>query len=424
MSDTATKLPISPRIAALRESLAVGDRAALDAFWQEVAVGGAPLVEPIEDEPDYRLVTFLWRDPGETQNVVVIRGPAYWGDWHDNILTHLAGSDLWYKTYRLRSDARTGYWLAPNDPLIPLREIEDMQAHWSRYQLDPLNPRTHTYPKDDEFPDDEDFTLSLLELPDAPAQPWATQRPDVPRGKVEMFRLRSEILDNQRRVWIYTPPGYEASGEPYNLLLVFDGQAYIHPSLVPVPTILDNLLHERKLPPFIAVFPDSLSTETRSHELPCYPPFVEYLTHELLLWVRERYHATDEPARTIVAGSSYGGLAAAFAGFTAPQVFGNVLSQSGAFWYSGQGAGDINAEGILIRSFVESPRLPLRFYLEVGLLEHIRDADMVFCNRHLRDVLQAKGYDVTYSEYMGGHDYICWRGSFADGLLALTGKQE
>src|SRR5258706_4193097 len=418
MFDTEKKQLVSPRIATLRESLAAGDRAALDTFWQEVAERGSPLIEPLEDEGNYCLVTFLWRDPGETQNVVVVHGPAYWGDWHSNMLAHLPESDLWYRTYRLRSDMRTGYWLSLNDPLIPLREIEDMQAHWSCYQLDPLNPRTYIYPKDDEIPDDEDFSFSLLELPDASTQPWITPHPDVAQDKVEMFRLRSEILDNERRVWIYTPGGYEKSGESYGLLLVFDGLAYIHPNLVPTPTILDNLLHAGKIPPLVAVFPDSLSMETRSSELPCNPSFVEYLTSELLPWVRERYHVTDEPARTIVAGSSYGGLAAAFVGLTAPQVFGNVLSQSGAFWYNGSGRHDIDAEWVLPRRFVEGPHLPLRFYLEAGLLERTRDADMVLCNRHMRDVLEAKGYEVTYSEYMGGHDYICWRGSFADGLLA------
>ncbi|MGH9768813.1 MAG: hypothetical protein ACREAB_15385 [Blastocatellia bacterium] len=37
--------------------------------------------------------------------------------------------------------------------------------------------------------------------------------------------------------------------------------------------------------------------------------------------------------------------------------------------------------------------------------------------------LVAKGYPVTYSEYNGGHDMLCWRGSLADGLIALVGKQ-
>lgn len=89
------KFLVSPQIAALQEVLPCGDRTALDAFWQKVASQGAPLVEPLEDEPGYRLVTFLWRDPGETQNVVVIQGPAFWGDWYGKTLAHLPEGDLW-----------------------------------------------------------------------------------------------------------------------------------------------------------------------------------------------------------------------------------------------------------------------------------------------------------------------------------------
>jgi enterochelin esterase-like enzyme len=33
-----------------------------------------------------------------------------------------------------------------------------------------------------------------------------------------------------------------------------------------------------------------------------------------------------------------------------------------------------------------------------------------------------EGYEVHYSEFNGEHTYICWRGSLADGLLALIGK--
>ena len=416
---------VSPRIETLRKELADGQKDALETFWRGVTETGAPLIETIENEPDQRLVTFLWRDQGDTENVVVVGyAMAGWRDWQKHTLTHLPNSDLWYKTYRFRSDLHATYWLSHNDPLNDASEYENWKDRMATFQLDPLNSHSHTYPKDKEVPDDEDWSFSLLELPDAPPQPWITPRPYVPHGKVEMFRLRSEILENERRVYLYTPPGYTPDGLAYGLLLVFDGPAYIDPHLVPTPTILDNLIAEGKIPPLVAVLPDSLDQKTRSLELPCYEPFVEYLKQELLPWVHTHYHVTSDPERTIVAGSSYGGLAATFAGFKAPEVFGNVLSQSGTFRWNlreREGVRDLNEEAWLIRQFVASPKLPLRLYLEVGLLERSGTEDMVVMNRRMRDVLEAKGYEVAYSEYNGGHDYTCWRGSLADGLIWLTG---
>lgn len=421
------KQPVSPRIEVLRNELAEGNREALELFWQEVAATGTPLIEAIEGEPDYCLATFLWRDQGDTENVVAVSSAmAEWRDWQKHLLAHLPESDLWYKTYRFRSDLRTIYWLSHNDPLSDLDEHGNLKDRMATFQPDPFNTHPHTYPKDEEIPDDEDWNFSILELPDAPPQSWMLPRPGVPQGKVEMFRLRSDILENERRVHLYTPPGYTPDGEAYGLLLVFDGPAYIDPGYVPTPTILDNLIAEGKIPPLVAVFPDSLDQKTRSRELPCYDPFVEYLKQELLPWVRTRYHVTNDPARTVVAGSSYGGLAATFVAFRAPEVFGNVLSQSGAFRWNhleGEGIRDRNEEAWLIRQFVASPKLPLRLYLEVGLLERSDADDMVLMNRRMRDVLEAKGYDVAYSEYNGGHDYICWRGSLADGLIWLLGTQ-
>jgi enterochelin esterase family protein len=121
-----------------------------------------------------------------------------------------------------------------------------------------------------------------------------------------------------------------------------------------------------------------------------------------------------------VGGSSYGGLAAAFAGLHYPDTFGNILSQSGSFWWKPEVD---HEDEWLPRQFVASPPLPLRFYLDVGLLEAApMPYDNVVANRHMRNILLAKGYAVHYAEFSGGHDYLCWRGTLADGLLALLGK--
>jgi len=52
MVDSA--VPESPRIAALSAEISLGNTAALDAFWMEVADKGAPLIEPIADDRSRR----------------------------------------------------------------------------------------------------------------------------------------------------------------------------------------------------------------------------------------------------------------------------------------------------------------------------------------------------------------------------------
>lgn len=410
--------PHSPRIAALRHAIESGNHAALDAFWQRIKQRGTPLIEHIKGDDQHMLVTFLWRGDGETRNVVVVGGLADWNNLEQQQMERSAGTDLWYKTYLAEIGTRTTYRLAVNEPLEPITD-ENWNSRWRRWRPDPLNPRTFYFPRDEEQPDDVDSTVSVLELPEAPPQPYHERRRDVPKGSIETFHLRSTILDNERRVWVYTPPGYAREAEAYGLLVLFDGLAYI--DLVPVPVILENLLAEDKIPPLVCVLIDSLSHEVRSRELACSQPFVDYLTRELLPWVRYGYRVTDDPARTIVGGSSMGGLAASYAALRAPETFGNVLSQSGSYWWRPDN--DIEHEW-LARQYVKSRRLPVRFYLDVGLRELSptpgNGPTQVIVNRHMRDVLQAKGYEIHYTEFHGGHDYICWRGTIVDGLLALT----
>ena len=47
---------------------------------------------------------------------------------------------------------------------------------------------------------------------------------------------------------------------------------------------------------------------------------------------------------------------------------------------------------------------------------------LVQANRHLYDVLRARGYDVRYDESSTGHDYVAWRDALALGLEHLLGR--
>lgn len=94
---------------------------------------------------------------------------------------------------------------------------------------------------------------SAVELPGAVRQPWRVKQPGKPRGSVERHDVRSEIQGLQRSIATYTPPGYRREGPPNNLLFLFDGPAFLS-SENAMPTTMDNLIGDGKIPPTVAVF--------------------------------------------------------------------------------------------------------------------------------------------------------------------------
>ena len=385
----------SPRLIALDRKVKAGNRAAIKQFWEEVQ-GKTPLIEPVPGDDQLRRVTFLWRGGAEASEVTI--DGAIPPDSQDASLLRLANTDVWFLTLRLPATARFTY---------------GFDRPGKKQIADPLNPLRFR-------------SSSYAELPAAPSQAWIVSQPDVPKGTVTPAKLRSENLKEERPVSIYTPPGYDPKSGPYGLLVLFDGQDYRGP--MPIPTILDNLLAAKKIRPLVAILVDNLDEESRDRDLECYPPFADFLAKELIPWARQRYRFSAEPERTIVGGVSLGGLNAAYCALRYPEVFGNVLSQSGAFSYfpdwDDVEENDTSPFGWLIRQFVTTRKLPIRFYLEAGLFENDCPEALLTQNRRMRDVLEAKGYSFVYSEFAGGHEFLSWRGSVADGLIALAGRDQ
>ncbi|MEK6300199.1 MAG: alpha/beta hydrolase-fold protein [Acidobacteriota bacterium] len=400
---------VSPRIAALEREIKAGNLTTLDQFWQTVTSEGTPVIEPIQGDSRNTLVTFLWRAKQDTSNVVVFALGG--GEPLRNQMSRLANTDLWYRTYLVPRDARFTYLLSANDSLVPFDELEekDFPKRTATFKIDPLNKRPAL------------GGGSIVELPDAPTNPWIGRQTDTPKGKFDNAKIKSAILNNERRAWVYTPPGYSRDAKPYGLIVMFDGLMYT--LLIPTATILDNLLAQSKAPPLVALILDNPTAESRNTEFACYEPFAEFIAKEAIPWVRANYNVTTNPSQTVVSGVSFGGLAAAFVGYRHPEIFGNVISQSGSFWWK---PGKETEPEWLTRQFASSPRLPLRFHLQVGLFETGPNPggapDMVAVSRHLRDVLKARGYEVGYDECNCGHDYLNWRGALPDALITLVGS--
>jgi enterochelin esterase family protein len=410
----------SPRMEALRKQAASGN-ADITAFWKQVTAEGTPLVESIEKDPQHQLVTFLWRGTSETRNVFPNGSFKIGGRYPlDYVFHQIPLTDVWYLTVRLPTGARFTYGLSENDPLV----FNDFQPErFATTQADPLNPHRWGCAPDATRYDCQSFA----EIKGAVPQPWIAKNSSVAAGTIEKQKIHSELLKNEHALSIYLPAGYKANAAPYDLVVIFDESAYL--GKVPAPVILDNLIAASKIPPTVAVLIANPTQDSRNKELPPNPKFADFLAQELIPWIHAHYNVTNDPGKTVVAGSSLGGLAATYAGYRHPEVFRNVLCQSGSFWWAPDHSaavadGVVTETGWMAKQFIASPKLPLRFYLDAGAFEFDSNGtggSILETSRNMRDVLLAKGYEVHYQQFVGGHDYLSWRGTFADGLMDLIG---
>jgi len=354
-------------------------------------------VQPIE---------FTWQETDPDR-------PAY------DVMVRLVGLDSWYDDrelapFLLKPDAE-GRWTGVVELPDGLR---------SGYQFCPMrNHRIQPSGLDDDgwaellatgTPDPANaFTVgpvfgstepaSILELPGALPQPWRTRRPAVARGTMQSFESGREW---PTAVHVYTPPG--RAEPPLPVLVLFDGQAWLPADIA---ATFDNLIADGAVPPFVAAAVAYPFGPVRVRGLTRPDIFLRYLCDELMPWLSRDFGATTDPRQTVLIGQSLGGVAAVNAALTEPHRFGNVISQSGAFWWPGGSDGELSGAGV-IAAVASSP---VRFWLEAGAFE----TALIDGNRDLHAALQQQGIDVSYREYAGGHDFACWRGGVADGLVAL-----
>lgn len=424
----------SPRMTALQEALQGGDdqqnKETIKAFWDQVKKEGTPLLEPVPDDEDHMYVTFLWENTEERRSLTIgVDTEFTYGDRDRASLGRLDETNVWYRTYKVKADA-----VFPYSFFIPQGRVPDKTALYSYdYYDDGVVYEFFTDPLARlKFLSGSEEEASYLSGPKAPPEPFLVTRKSTEKGKTDTIKVTSKLLDNTREVSVYTPAGYDPDVGNYPYIVVFDRQAYTY--TVQVPTLLDNMIATGVVPPMVAILVGNVD---RGNELPPNPDFANFVADELVHAVRKDYAITKDPAKAVLAGASYGGLASTWVGLKRPDVFGNVISQSGSYWWypdfydiwdesddpeHKKKQDDARSEmGWLPRKFVAGEKLATKFYLDVGLWE---GSGMVLPNRHFRDILQAKGYSVTYREFTGGHTYLNWRTTFPGALISLLGTQK
>ncbi|MFC8516117.1 enterochelin esterase [Streptomyces sp. NPDC057257] len=418
-----------PRIARLvaRSATATeAQRATLVAdFWNEVERLGAPLIEELVGEPEYRAVTFLWRGHRATRQVLLFAcGIADHERLAESLLEQVPGTDVWHLGLRLRTDHRGSYRMAadisskapPTDPDGLQKLLRSLVAHTAP---DPLNPRR--------IPDRwRSEPSSVFALPHAPDQRWAGRAGSVPAGRVERHRVPTAALGGDRDTWVYLPPGHADDGDetPLPVLVLMDGDMWF--GRLGLGGTLDALMADGALPPLAVLAPDAVDRHVRHRELGANGAFLTFLADEMLPWATARRPLTTDPRRTVVAGQGLGATTALYAAYARPERFGNVLAQSASLWWRpglrpGPGPAPlVLGTPWLVNRFRSAGPLPVTFHLDVGLHE----GSAIEHHRALYDALRATGNQVTRTEFNGGHDYACWHPALAEGLVRLLGTTD
>lgn len=391
---------------ALAEASASPDTARV--LYERIGEEGSPLIEDTDDAA-HRLVTLMYESESDIRQVRVFGQLT-----HDSSraadavqpsqqMHRIPGTDLWGLTFCARTDLRTTYRImACMDDPSPIDLLSGARA-------DPLNPRTTLATPETEPPRIIGMHTpdSIIELYDAPyARPLPNEN-DGPSWTRHWFR--SECLDNTRRVWTWSP-----RAAPQGVLIVHDGYDWSQRSHL--LTLVEEQMSAGALPPLLVVAVETLrGLSTR--ELGCDETFTDAIVSELIPWIGDRWPLPDDRRRWILSGQSWGGLNVMFTALRHSEAVGTVISQSGSFWYPFATDPDSFGEyGWLIEQFRDAAPSPMRIHLQVGSLE----GHMVTVNRHMRDVLWAKGYDLTWTETNDNHSWYSWQFSLLDGLRSVT----
>lgn len=222
---------------------------------------------------------------------------------------------------------------------------------------------------------------------DYPLTAGSLPQPDAPKGRLEgPFLFHSRVIPNTvRKYWVFVPAQYEPSAAA-SVLVFQDGQRATNPEgSLRVPTVLENLIHEKAIPVTIGIFitpgntgdmyPDNLGMKNPDHRAQEYDAlddtYARMLIDEILPAVGARYRLSTDPEQHAIGGTSSGAICAFTVAWQRPDVFRKVISIIGSYTSIGYkpaaGGKPLTPGGDLYPGMIrKSPIRPMKIFLQDG----------------------------------------------------------
>lgn len=242
---------------------------------------------------------------------------------------------------------------------------------------------------------------------------------DVPHGTVTRRWYDSPALGMQRRMAIYTPPGYENSGKNYPVLYLLHGMGGDEESWLTIgrlSQIMDNLIAQGKAKPMIVVMPNGNVSQSAAPgessegfvkptlELPkTMEGSMETTFPDIMKFIDANYRTLREKSGRAIAGLSMGGLHSLYISREYPDQFDYVGLFSAVTRPIQKVDSPIYQDGgkKMNRQFATPPKL---YWIGIGKTDFLYKLNMAY-----RRQLDEKGYKYIYRETEGGHTWSNWR---------------
>lgn len=349
----------------------------IKSYLQRAQAEGTPLI-------DGNLVTFVWQ--GKHAPLLV----GDFSDWERGqpIELERAGRNTWCHTLELHDDAYIEY------------AFFDRDDPEKRYP-DPYNKRLI-------YNGVGDYN-NFLYMPHAVPTPLTRRSREARPGVVERYAIQTGHLvsGKTRSVYLYQPP----IPGPSPLLVVWDGLDYLRRTRL--PTIVDNLIAKKRLRPVALAMVNSGGT-ARTAEYGCSEGTLAFLLHKVIPLAQDKLNLINidtQPGSYGIIGASMGGLMALYTALRLPNIFGYVLSQSGAF--------NLGTHDSVVYELAEHlDNFHPKIFLDIGIYDF---QILLAANRRMKRHLVEQKFNLMYREYPAGHNYTAWRNDLVHGLEWLFG---